>query len=85
VEIHFSTILTSMLHGLILGMVLVIVAGGLTIIFGMLDVLNFAHGSLYMLEATDSLSEAFGKALRKHGLNARVAFVPFGRYTVLDV
>ena len=38
-----------MLHGLILGMVLVIVAGGLTIIFGMLDVLNFAHGSLYML------------------------------------
>lgn len=48
-EIHFSTILTSMLHGLILGMVLVIVAGGLTIIFGMLDVLNFAHGSLYML------------------------------------
>ena len=48
-EIHLSTILTSMLHGLILGMVLVIVAGGLTIIFGMLDVLNFAHGSLYML------------------------------------
>ena len=48
-EIHFSTILTSILHGLILGMVLVIVAGGLTIIFGMLDVLNFAHGSLYML------------------------------------
>jgi branched-subunit amino acid ABC-type transport system permease component len=48
-EIHFSTIMTCMLHGLILGMVLVIVAGGLTIIFGMLDVLNFAHGSLYML------------------------------------
>ena len=47
--IHFSTILTSILHGLILGMVLVIVAGGLTIIFGMLDVLNFAHGSLNML------------------------------------
>jgi branched-chain amino acid transport system permease protein len=48
-EIHFSTILTSMLHRLILGMVLVIVAGGLTIIFGMLDGLNFAHGSLCML------------------------------------
>jgi branched-chain amino acid transport system permease protein len=47
--IHFSTILTSILHGLILGMLLVIVAGGLTIIFGMLDVLNFAPGSLYML------------------------------------
>lgn len=48
-EFHYATILTSMLHGLILGMVLVIVAGGLTVIFGMLDVLNFAHGSLYML------------------------------------
>ncbi len=48
-DIHFSTLLTCMLHGLILGMVLVIVAGGLTIIFGMMDVLNFAHGSLYML------------------------------------
>ncbi len=47
--ISLSTILTSILHGLILGMVLVIVAGGLTIIFGMLDVLNFAHGALYML------------------------------------
>jgi branched-chain amino acid transport system permease protein len=30
-------------------MVLVLVAGGLSIVFGMLEVLNFAHGSLYML------------------------------------
>ncbi len=37
------------LNGLTMGMVLVLVAGGLSIIFGMLDVLNFAHGSLYML------------------------------------
>ncbi len=44
-------IITSVLHGLTLGMVLLLVAGGLTIIFGMLDVLNFAHGSLYMLGA----------------------------------
>ncbi len=47
-EIHFSTIPTSLLHGLILGMILVIVTGGLTIIFAMLEVLIFAHGSLYM-------------------------------------
>lgn len=37
------------------------------------------------LEATDSLSRAFAEALRKHGPNARVAFVPYGRYTVLDL
>jgi len=39
----------AVLNGLAMGMVLVLVAGGLSIIFGMLDVLNFAHGSLYML------------------------------------
>jgi branched-chain amino acid transport system permease protein len=39
----------AILNGLTLGMVLVLVAGGLSIIFGMLEVLNFAHGSLYML------------------------------------
>ncbi len=46
-----ATLLTTILHGLTLGMVLMLVAGGLTIIFGMLDVLNFAHGSLYLLGA----------------------------------
>ncbi len=44
-------IITVILHGLTLAMVLMLVAGGLTIIFGMMDVLNFAHGSLYMLGA----------------------------------
>ncbi|MBU4567253.1 MAG: branched-chain amino acid ABC transporter permease [Desulfarculus sp.] len=47
----FSTLITTVLHGLTLGMVLMLVAGGLTVIFGMLEVLNFAHGSLYMLGA----------------------------------
>jgi len=37
------------------------------------------------LNATDSLREAFDEALKRHGASARVAFVPYGRYTVLDV
>jgi hypothetical protein len=37
------------------------------------------------LNATDSLQEAFDEALKRQGANARVAFVPYGRYTVLDV
>lgn len=37
------------------------------------------------LPATESLQEAFEAALKRHGPNARVAFVPYGRYTVLDV
>ena len=37
------------------------------------------------LDATDSLQEAFDEALKRHGAAARVAFVPYGRYSVLDV
>lgn len=37
------------------------------------------------LDATASLQEAFEAALKRHGPDARVAFVPYGRYTVLDV
>lgn len=36
------------------------------------------------LDATDSLPEAFPRAMKRHGDNGRVAFVPYGRYTVLD-
>lgn len=39
------------LHGLVYGMLLFLLASGLTIIFGMMDVLNFSHGALYMLGA----------------------------------
>ena len=34
-----------------MGMLLFLLAAGLTLIFGMLRVINFAHGSLYMLGA----------------------------------
>ena len=32
----------------------------------------------------DSVEKAYQDALAKHGADARVAFVPFGRYTVLE-
>ena len=37
--------------GLSIGMLLFLLAAGLTVIFGMLGVVNFAHGALYMLGA----------------------------------
>ena len=37
--------------GLSIGMLLFLLAAGLTVIFGMLGVINFAHGTLYMLGA----------------------------------
>src|SRR5262245_17938765 len=42
-------ILAQTLHGLVTGMVLALVASGLTLIFGIMDVVNFAHGDLMML------------------------------------
>jgi branched-chain amino acid transport system permease protein len=38
-------------NGLVLGSIYIILSIGLTIIFGMLGVVNFAHGALYMLGA----------------------------------
>jgi branched-chain amino acid transport system permease protein len=39
------------IHGLAYGMVLFLVASGLTIIFGMMDILNLAHAAFFMLAA----------------------------------
>ena len=40
---------SSIVNGLALGMLIFILAIGLSLIFGLLDVLNLAHGSLYLL------------------------------------
>ena len=39
------------LIGLSIAMLLFLLAAGLTLIFGMLGVINFAHGALYMIGA----------------------------------
>src|SRR5712672_4106418 len=43
--------LVSVLNGLVYGMLLFMLASGLTLIFSMMGVLNFAHASIYMLGA----------------------------------
>ena len=42
-------LLSSIVAGLLIGMVLAIVALGLTIIFGVMDIVNFAHGEFLMI------------------------------------
>ena len=44
-------ILIQTLNGVVTGMILALVASGLTLIFGIMDVVNFAHGELFMLGA----------------------------------
>ncbi|MDE1948268.1 MAG: branched-chain amino acid ABC transporter permease [Burkholderiales bacterium] len=46
-----STLLISLLNGLSTGLLLFMLASGLTLIFSMMGVLNFAHASFYMLGA----------------------------------
>jgi branched-chain amino acid transport system permease protein len=51
VEYLVAVLLPQLLHGLVFGAALGLVALGLTVIFGLLGVMNFAHGELYMLGA----------------------------------
>lgn len=58
----FSLLVIQTLNGVQLGLLLFLVASGLTLVFGILDFVNLAHGSLYMLGAfiCASLTFAFG-------------------------
>ena len=46
-----EVVLISLLNGLVYGMLLFMLASGLTLIFSMMGVLNFAHASIYMVGA----------------------------------
>src|SRR5215469_7649823 len=50
-DIPFDQILIQTLNCIVTGMILALVASGLTLIFGIMDVVNFAHGELFMLGA----------------------------------
>ena len=47
-ESIFNTIMISFIHGLVYGILMFLIASGLTIVFGMMGVLNLAHASFYM-------------------------------------
>ena len=50
-DIPYDQILIQTVNGIVTGMILALVASGLTLIFGIMDVVNFAHGELFMLGA----------------------------------
>lgn len=57
-----ETLVISLLNGLVYGMLLFMLASGLTLIFSMMGVLNFAHASIYMIGAYAAfqISQAVG-------------------------
>jgi len=44
-------VLIALLNGFVYGMLLFMLASGLTLIFSMMGVLNFAHAGIYMIGA----------------------------------
>ena len=61
-----SLLLVQLLSGLANAMFLFLVASGLSLIFGVTRIVNFAHGSFYMLAAylTYSLTAAASRSAR---------------------
>ena len=49
--INVSTILPQIFNGIQLGVLMALLATGLSLIFGMIGIVNFAHGAFYMLGA----------------------------------
>ena len=49
--VPFDLIIIQTVNGIVTGMILALIASGLTLIFGIMDVVNFAHGELFMLGA----------------------------------
>jgi len=49
--IPWDQLVIQTINGIVTGMILALVASGLTLIFGIMDVVNFAHGELFMLGA----------------------------------
>src|SRR6266487_6171544 len=49
--VPWDKILIQTVNGIVTGMILALIASGLTLIFGIMDVVNFAHGELFMLGA----------------------------------
>lgn len=57
-----ASLLSQLLNGVQFGLLLFLVASGLTLIFGVLGIINLAHGSLYMIGAYTAyvVSRSFG-------------------------
>ena len=49
--IPLDLLIIQTINGIVAGMILALVASGLTLIFGIMDVVNFAHGELFMFGA----------------------------------
>ncbi len=84
----FDANLVSILNGFAIGSLLFILAVGLSIVFGMMDVLNLAHGALYLVGSYLALSflrdgASWGAFLAALAVAAVVGLVAGGTLSVM--
>ncbi len=75
---NINSILCQLLIGLSRAMILFMVSAGLTLIFGVLKIVNFAHGSLYMLGAYMCYSVYAFFGCTSYGFWIAVLLAPIG-------
>ncbi len=64
----FGEIVTMLINGLVIASTLFIVASGLSIVFGVSRISNFAHGSLYMIGAYVAWTAAYATVQHRTAL-----------------
>ncbi|WP_448613654.1 branched-chain amino acid ABC transporter permease [Modestobacter sp. URMC 112] len=84
----FDANLVSILNGFAIGSLLFILAVGLSIVFGMMDVLNLAHGALYLVGAYVAFSllgdrSTWGAFLGALGIAAVVGLLAGGTLSLM--
>jgi branched-chain amino acid transport system permease protein len=85
-----SCLVTQTTSGLIVGMLLFLVAAGLTLIFGVLKIVNFAHGTFYMLGAylaytTFLVTDSYALGVIAGGLGMAIFGIVFERVLIARV
>ena len=85
-----ACVVTQTTSGLIVGMLLFLVAAGLTLIFGVLKIVNFAHGTFYMLGgyvaySTIGATDSYALAVLSGALAMAVAGVLIERILISRV
>ena len=73
-----TSLLDQLINGLTVGMVYVLLAAGLSVIFGVMDVINFAHGELFALGAYFAFAVVGTSLGAGTGFWAALVFAPLG-------
>src|SRR5271163_3322636 len=72
--VSFKTLPEQIVNGLLLGSIYALIALGYTMVYGVLKLINFAHGEVYMLGAYTALltSYALGFGPTSHQTNSSI-------------